>query len=209
MASRRDFLMGTAGLATLAGCSCAPPEAVQPTVLEVAGLALAVAELGDAETLALAVAHLADIAHAVIGEPLGVLQVRPRGPRGDNACLARHRTRGPSGFVGALQHGAGRQHGARGLIDQGLLGRIGRGRRCRSRGRCGCGCGCGCRCGCRCGCGRRWRNRLWCRRRRRRCDRLLYARSAGDRGLKLWLETPRRSGADNDDQKNGDPERDA
>ena len=123
--SARLAVAPLAGIARVVG-EAHGAEAVQAIVLEVAGLALAVAELDDAQALALAVAHLADIAHAVVAEPLGVRQIRPRGARSHDARLARHGARGPGGFVGAFQHRLRRHGRARGLIDQGLLGRIGR-----------------------------------------------------------------------------------
>ena len=79
---------------------------------------------------------LADIARAVVGEPLGVLQVRPRGARRHDARLARHRARGPRPLRRRVPARPAPRTAARcGLVDQRLLGRVRRPARVRRAGR--------------------------------------------------------------------------
>src|SRR4029453_9814873 len=66
--SARLAVAPLAGIARVV-CEAHGAEAIQAIVLEVAGLGVAVAELRRAPAMALAVADLADIAHAVIAEP--------------------------------------------------------------------------------------------------------------------------------------------
>jgi hypothetical protein len=168
-------------LAGIAGVVGQPhrAEAIQLVGLPNARLAFAIGQVGDAETLPLAVGNLADVARPrIVRQPLGALEIRPSRPRRHDARLAGHRSRGPRGLVGTLEHQT--RFGGRSLgpLDD-RLRRI----------------------------WRRWRRRLRLSRRRhggqlrrRRGRRHRFGPRAGQQSADLRLETPQRqrSHYDND-----------
>src|SRR5580700_5136022 len=109
-------------------------EAVQLIGLPSARLAFAVGQVGDAETLTLAVDDLPDVARPrIVRQALGVLEVWPAGPRRHDARLAGRRARGARGFLGARERRARFGGSPPGLLDDRLLSRRIRRRRGRLR----------------------------------------------------------------------------